>query len=181
VRLSVPSIRDTTDGPRTRSFTAAARCISATSIPWGVWHIFGLARLKYGLVLLLFGSTYQIDGLSPTGKGCHVGTALLVDEAFIGSADVQWLNEKADAINAVIGSEIACAVEDLQAAGVLVKVTFIAVDNGAKSVFNTHRICDPGKRYFRALEFSGKSPLQWSFHPNDAGQSAYADAITAKL
>jgi hypothetical protein len=140
--------------------------------PGGTLAVVGYPRL--------FGNTFEPDGLSPTGKGCNVG-AVSVDRAFIGSSDVNWLNAKANQLNTTISDEEARAQQDLTAAGVDVTVKFIPVDNGAASVFNKHRIYDTGTPYFHALEFTDITPQQWSFHPNDNGQTAYAAAINAQL
>jgi hypothetical protein len=132
----------------------------------------------------LFGTSFQFDRYNIPGgrQSCYVGDTLL-GSAFIGSADVQWINAQANNLNTTIAHEAARAQTDLTAAGVHVTVKFIPVDNGSKSVFAGHHICDTGTPYFHALETFdfGTKAQQWSFHPNDAGITAYGNAITAQL
>jgi hypothetical protein len=99
----------------------------------------------------------------------------------IGAADVKWLNAETNTVNTTLGTEVVKANADLAALNVHVTVKVIPVDNGKKSNFDTHRICDTGTPYFHGLEFSGVNPRQWSFHPNDDGIAAYASSITPSL
>jgi hypothetical protein len=123
---------------------------------------------------------YDFGSACKVGTGTRfVGTKPVVLPVYVSYDDAQWLNQLADTANTQIQYWVDTANQRLASAGKTARVQFAPIS----PAFNNHRLCS-GSRWFNGIEFSGPfsrdllpKPKQVSFHPNTAGQQAYASVV----
>ncbi len=121
---------------------------------------------------------YGFNKESGTTLACKVGTVSTISGVFISYADGQWLNTVAARANAAISSEVSLANTTLRNSGKTMTVQY-APSSGE---FTDHRICS-GDKWINGVQLTSvtapqvPSPKRTSFHPNQAGQDAYARAV----
>jgi hypothetical protein len=137
---------------------------------------------------------YQPVGVFNTNSGlaCNVGSVGInanggrVYPVFVSYTDATWINSVIDFGNQAIHSEVDAANKFLIQHSFTQRVVYVPVD----SQFHGHRHCDSdssyGNRsqaYLNGLLFpnASKTPLRQSFHPDKAGQMAYARAFEAVI
>ncbi len=155
------------------------------------------SRMQAGGTLLiagypqLFGSNksyyhYRVPWKIPVygGKYCRMAEGTL--PYAIRYDDAQWIDSLSDRGNAIIAAAISATNDALKAAKLSTRVKFVGNDDGTGGVdaaFELHRQCDSRASWINPLQVDllDHAPFQTSFHPNLAGQAAYANAIDKKL
>lgn len=170
-----PGCRATLDGPVT---VATARLagdapaepgrLSLAQVLLEVHRAAPRARIYVTGYPRLFGLT----GYDPT-YGCQVGT---VGEAplYVSSADARWIRTKADGLNAALRTGVA------RARALDVPATYVDV----AEAFTSHNVCGSGRPWLNGVLLAPTTTPSLdpaTFHPNAAGQRAYARAVAAAI
>lgn len=115
----------------------------------------------------LFGTTFDADSRCLVGSLPGIGL-------YVEGADAQWIASKADQLNATIAG----AVRQANQNGISARFVPVA------RLFAGHEVCDTGRPWVNSVVFTAPtSPAgppglaPGSFHPNVAGQLAYAAAV----
>ena len=156
--------------------------ICGTTVPLHQLYLDIASRVAPNATVIV--ATYpQLFGPSQSWPGgeCVVGLASDAVDLKVAAGSADWMNSAALRLNNVTGKEVAKAQAGLSAIGRTdVKLITAPVDPS----FDGHRLCDsqPLKYpWLNGLLMNGKQPLQVSFHPNQSGQSGYADAVRQVL
>lgn len=117
----------------------------------------------------LFGdstTTFEYDDDAPGDYKCYVGAGSPYN-IYFSYEDTQWLNDKTDAINAVIENAVTY-IDDAN-------ITYVAP-------FNNHGHCDNSVSYLNEVSLVGSSPESESMHPTELGmQSGYGNIFNSSM
>lgn len=105
--------------------------------------------------------------------GCRVGSVAGAP-LYVSSADVRWVRAKSDGLNAALRTGVARA----RALGV--PATYVDVADA----FTSHNVCGSGTPWLNGVLLAPTTPPSLdpaTFHPNAAGQKAYARAVAAAV
>ncbi|HEY4896358.1 MAG TPA: hypothetical protein VII01_09745, partial [Solirubrobacteraceae bacterium] len=136
-----------------------------------------IARAAPGAQLVVVGYPDLFETAVSPIVDCQVGTAYGIDKLTIAASDVEWLNERANQLDAIIQGQVAIAAADTGA-----HITY--VDPGA--AFYGGAVCDEtGHEYILPLELeypSGKvKPRPESFHPSETGQALLTSELLGSI
>ncbi|WP_347977629.1 SGNH/GDSL hydrolase family protein [Microbacterium sp. ProA8] len=157
---------------------AAAKAAAIAAIPGivpAIAQLVGLVRtLAPGAAIVVTGYPPMFGTVT---EMCSVGSS--------GGAPVKFTPQLAAEVNAGIDGINAAVAGGVSAYQAAFTAQFGAPDPGVEyadvtTAFDGHSLCDTGERWISGLS-SGKGTVHRGFHPNAAGQQAYASAVMAAL